>query len=73
MASSVASAAQDSSRQWMPAAAAGMKERSSLPHSLKGSEQEESPVVARAPPPRGGGRVSRSSASCSWGARCHAG
>lgn len=44
MASSDASATQDSSRRWMPAAAAGVKERSSLPHSLKGSEQEESPL-----------------------------
>jgi hypothetical protein len=33
-----ASAAHESSRRWMPAAAAGVKERSSLPHSLKGSE-----------------------------------
>ena len=44
MASSVASAAQDSSKRWIPAAAAGVKERSSLPHSLKGSEQDESPL-----------------------------
>jgi hypothetical protein len=48
MEASEASAAQERRMRWMPAAAAGLKaaeeERSSLPQSLKGSEQEESPL-----------------------------